>query len=174
MNASRIDRAGSLRSATFAPGRVIRNVMSQSTNLPPKRSWSRITLATLLLLVTVAAFAISHFLTSRDLGKTRSELSEYRFQHGDLVVEAPDKIHLLTFVDQKNPWKWYSHFPKGREYQIVSGVGVFGPNEIPDLSKLKHAGIMTVLGNGELTTFSISIDDSDPSTLELKVSHDGT
>ncbi len=149
--------------------------MSVHTDTKPKKKtrWRQISLATLLLLITVAAFAISHFLTSRDLATTKSELNEYRYQYGDLVVEDPDKIHLLKFADEQNPWKWHAHFPKGKQFRIVSGVGVFGPNETPDVDKLKNCGEMTVIGTGELTTFSVKIAEPNPNSVEISVMHNG-
>jgi hypothetical protein len=120
------------------------------------------------------AFAVSHFLASRELATTKSALTEYRFQYGDLVVEDPDKIHLLKYVDQRNPWKWHAHFPKGKQFQIISGVGVFGPNEVPDPSTLTNSGIMTVTGTGNLTTFSVKIAEPNAGSVEISVKHDGS
>ena len=133
--------------------------------------FSRFSLATLLLLFTVVALGISHFLTSRDLVENESELTEYRLQYGKLVVDDPERVHLLVYVDHTNPWKWHAHFPKGKEYQLVAGIAKFAPDEIPDIGSLKNGAITSVIGDGELSTLSVFIDDSDTNTVELKISH---
>ena len=138
---------------------------------PPGRK-TRFSLASLLLIVTVLALAISYYLKSREMEDAKKELVEYRFQHGNLVVDDATKPHLLTYVDQQNPWKWYAFFPAKKKYRIMSGVGTIDTDKVPDASGLQHVGVLEVVGKGELTTLSVTLRDLDAKTVELKVAHD--
>ncbi len=147
--------------------------MSINPEAKSNRNWPRLSLATLLLLVTVAALGVSHFLTSRDLEEAQAELTEYRYQYGHLKVKDPKRIHLLSHVNQSNPWKWHAYFPQDQKFKLVAGIGVFGPNETPEIESLKPIGEMMVVGTGENTTLSFSIDDSDLAMIKLTMTHDG-
>ena len=60
-----------------------------------KPRW-QMSLGTFLLLVTVMAVAVSHYLTSRELDATRNELVNYRYQYGHLVVDDPSRKRFFT------------------------------------------------------------------------------
>ena len=140
----------------------LENFMTQETLRPPtRRPMPRFSLASFLLLTTVALLGFSHFLTSQKLAKANRELNEYRFQHGDLVVDDPSRPHFLRFVDQQDPWKWYAHFPKEKKYRIFYGLGTVPKDGIPNPASLIQQGTFDIEGTGELMTFTVETAEKD-------------
>ena len=129
-----------------------------------KPRW-QMSLGSLLLLVTVMALAVSHYLTSRELSATRNELVDYRYQYGHLVVDDPSRPYLLRYVNQENPWKWHVNLPEGKSYQLMSGVGTVPSKGIPNVSQLRYTHVISVVGTGENATMFVSLKESNSETL---------
>jgi hypothetical protein len=76
----------------------------------------RLSLGSLLLIVTVIALALSHIITSRKLAATQAELIGYRYQYGHLVVDDPTRPHVLGYAEHENPQTVSQIFPRTDVY----------------------------------------------------------
>ncbi len=109
----------------------------------------RISLAWLLMLFTLVALTVSHINTSRKLASTHAELMNYRYQYGHLVVEDPQRPHLLAYAKQENPFKWHAYFPQGKKYRLMCGVGDVAHSGVPDVSQLKYVQATWIEGSAQ-------------------------
>lgn len=134
----------------------------------------RISLGWLLMLFTLIALTVSHINTSRRLAATHAELMSYRYQYGHLVVDDPQRTHLLAYAKQENPWKWHAYFPKGKNYRLMCGVGSVPLSGVPDVTQLQHVQATWIVGSEQTKTLSVSLTESSNGSLNFSIGCDGS
>lgn len=84
-----------------------------------RRLWRfRFSLRWYLAGLLVLSLAVSHFLTSRQLGETRQQLVKLRDELGYLTIDDPAMVHAIALeTHEPDMWRWRLYFPKGHRYQ---------------------------------------------------------
>lgn len=81
----------------------------------------RLSLLTLLLLLTVAAMVIAIWKLYAEVVPLRAENRELRDELGELSIDDPDKVHAIL-TPQSEPgrfnYKWRLWIPEGRRYKL--------------------------------------------------------
>ena len=134
----------------------------------------KVSLGTLLLLLTVLVLGFSHIHASRQLSLAKDELLDLRYQYGVLVVDDPSRPHVLRYASQENPWKWHIYLPDGQNYKLMCGVGTVPNDAIPDATTLQHVQETWVVGDGKRKTVFVSLTPVDGDTLKFTIGGDGS
>lgn len=111
--------------------------------------WPRVSLLTLLLVVTLAAVAVSHWRTSLELENQRSRVAELQQQVrirndrlGILTVDDRSQVHVILTdtrygsVENKKvgprAFSWHVYLPPSRNWELCWAFGAFeGMGEVP-------------------------------------------
>jgi hypothetical protein len=97
-------------------------------------------LATLMLLVTVACMAVALWVTSRELRSLRAENQKYRNESGHLTISDRGKLHVIQApTTDGDTWRWRLFVPDDRKFLLHTRVG--------DVSLTGYTG-----GSGSSTT----------------------
>jgi hypothetical protein len=107
----------------------------------------RFSLATLLLVTTIAAMAITITLLMREIGPLRAEVKKLREETGKLWIEDETKIHAIR-IPSVETWlhRIRLKLPKERKYQFCYAV-----NDIPEKGlPTANATVAGDLPSGEL------------------------
>ena len=92
----------------------------QSVSSPrARRLWRlRFSLRSYLAGLLILSLAVSHFLTSRQLGETKQELHKLRDELGYLTIDDPAMVNAIALeTHEPDTWRWQVYFPKGHRYQ---------------------------------------------------------
>jgi hypothetical protein len=86
------------------------------------RPWRRrlqFSLATLILLVTIAALVVALWTTSQRWKKDVAELQKLRDLVGELTISDPDKVHAIRVPSTGQlKWQWRVYLPAGRQFRL--------------------------------------------------------
>lgn len=92
-------------------------------------------LATLILLVTIAALLVALWTTSQRWKKDVAELQRLRSLVGELTISDPDKVHAIRVpTTGELKWQWRVYLPEGREFMLRLITG-----EVPRTGVPAHA-----------------------------------
>ncbi len=93
----------------------------------------RFSLATLLLVTTIAAMGITITLLMREVGPLRAEVKFLREERGKLWVQDESKIHVIRIPDYTDEGvnKYRVYLPPGRNYKCVYQANDIPRKEIP-------------------------------------------
>ncbi|MCX7425057.1 MAG: hypothetical protein NTW96_05440, partial [Planctomycetia bacterium] len=81
-------------------------------------------LATLLLLVTVACMAVALWVTARELWTLRAENQQYRDESGYLTISDPKRLHVIQIpTTDADTWRWRLFVPDDRRFLLHTSVG---------------------------------------------------
>jgi hypothetical protein len=81
-------------------------------------------LATLLLLVTIACIAVALWSTARELRRLRAENQQYRDESGYLTISDTKKLHVIQVpATDGNVWRWRVFVPEGRNFWLHLNAG---------------------------------------------------
>jgi hypothetical protein len=112
----------------------------------PRRSWRpRISLLSVLLLMTILGMAIVIAQFWQEIGPLRKEVRALRNEVGKLSIDDRSKIHaMLVHTDEELTWKWRIWIPEGKQVamhlqwgnvprtgvpQRPTSTSTFGPGE---------------------------------------------
>jgi hypothetical protein len=81
-------------------------------------------LATLLLLVTIACMAVALWVTARELWTLRAENQQYRNESGYLTISDPKRLHVIQIpTTDADTWRWRVFVPDDRQFLLHTSVG---------------------------------------------------
>jgi hypothetical protein len=133
------------RYASFRATRRRGKADSREDSMPRFRL--QYSLATLLLVVTVACMAVALWVTSRELGTLRAESQRYRNESGYLTISDPKKLHVIKVpTTDGDTWRWRLFVPDDRKFLLHTSVG-----DVPLTGYTGGSGSSTALSAGEHT-----------------------
>ena len=89
----------------------------------------RISLLTLLLLVTVIAVWLNYFVYARENSDLSRMLSSLRHMARELDVKDKELLHLVLRKPKGGKRSWHVHVPRGEQYQLLIFVAGYLPKE---------------------------------------------
>ncbi len=93
----------------------------------------RISLQTLLLLVTVIAMGLVIWQLNAELEPLRKEVRKLRDETGKLTINDPEKIHAIQMVtDYPLAWKWRVYIPAGRKVRVAHQTYGISKDGLPE------------------------------------------
>lgn len=89
--------------------------------------------------MTIVAVAISHYLTSSELARTKSELQLVRKDLNYIHSEGTDDIYAVA-LPTYGPlqWRWRIQLPVHGTYRLRSAVGIVPESELPSTSEIHN------------------------------------
>lgn len=112
----------------------------------PRRSWRpRLSLLSLLLLMTIVGMAIVIARLWHEVGPLRAEVRKLRDEVGALSIDDPKKVYAIQVrMTPDYVWKWRVWVPEGRSYLLK-----YAGENIPKAGIPKPNGFITVNKSGE-------------------------
>lgn len=102
----------------------------------------RFSLATLLLVTTIAAMGITITLLMREIGPLRAEVKKLREETGKLWIEDEAKIHAIQVPSEEEgaerAYKFRIALPPGRKYKFCYSSTNIPATGLPDSSTKDH------------------------------------
>jgi hypothetical protein len=115
-------------------------------DVPPPPRRARFSLATLLLVMALAALGVTVWQLYAELVPMRVELRRLRDEVGELSIEDKTKLNAIA-VRTKEPftWKWRVWIPSGRKYQLH-----YADRDIPRQGFPRGHGMLFISEPGEM------------------------
>ena len=101
----------------------------------------RISLQTLLLLVTIVAMALVIWQLNSELIPMREEVQTLRDETGQLTISEAEKIHAIQMAtDYPLAWKWRVYIPDGRKVDLSHHTHQIPKESLPKTNGHEIAG----------------------------------
>ena len=107
--------------------------------MPPRRP--RISLLTLLLLLTIFAMGIALWQANSELIPMREEVQALRDETGQLTISDVEQIHAIQMAtDYPLAWRWRVYIPEGRKVRLAHETHQISKEELPEANGHEIAG----------------------------------
>jgi hypothetical protein len=112
----------------------------------------RFSLLTILVLMALAACAITIWQLWRELVPLREEVRGYRAELGKLSIDDPTSVHGIQVPTKEEGWKWRVYFPPGSDYMLHCYTGMIpagiDSSQRRDFSSMNFGpgGFLTLMG----------------------------